>query len=396
MKKRIFSIFFSVILLFTFSVGISAASDDLATEAPGRTYLIDKVVADSIEGTSGFANEGAENLFDDDVATKFCTNVFPAVVTWQMDKEYVVDAVVLATANDNSGYPGRNPATWIFSGSKDGTNYTTIYEGKASDLDDVDFTYYLFTFSNSNAYKYYKLEIPEPESGTVMQISEFVLCEKSGGAGLPDDYPSSGKTPAKGSIIKGTLIGNETGWGGNAAAGRDAAFDGDVTTFFDPLGIGDGYAGIDAGEQYILTQIVIHPRDGYLDRYYGAEIQGSNDGENWTALFFSEDQAAEWDWQVIDESLIQNNTGWRYFRYYNEISHGDVAEVELYGYKVAGDTATAEAVAETPAETVAEEAPVTATAAAPQTFDPTLTVSLVSLAIAGSAGFISFKKRRSL
>ena len=147
-----------------------------------------------------------------------------------------------------------------------------------------------------------------------MQISEFILCEKTAKVmKMGDDYPSSGIKPAKGEIIRGDVIGLEVGWGDNAAAGAEAAFDGDVMTFFDPLAIGDGYCGVDAGAQYILTQIVIHPRNNFLDRYYGAEIQGSNDMVNWTSLYFAEEAAADWDWQVIHESMIQNNTGYRYF-----------------------------------------------------------------------------------
>ena len=393
MKKSVISIVLCAILLFTLSIAVSSASEDLATEAAGKTLLIDKVKQDSIVGTGSFANEEAKNLFDDDPGTKFCTNIFPAVVTWEMDKAYVVGGVVICTANDNASYPGRNPATWILYGSNDGTNYTKIYEGSAADLDDVNFTYYLFTFNNSSSYTHYKLEIPGPESGTVMQISEFILVEGSStGKTPPADYPSSGLKPAKGDIILGTIIGNEVGWGGNANAGAHAAFDGDVVTFFDPLGIGDGYAGIDAGAKYILTQIVIHPRDGYLDRYYGAEIQGSNDMENWTTLFFAEDAAAEWDWQVITEDMIQNNTGYRYFRYFNEVMHGDVGEVELYGYKVEETAATDATASATEASEPAAEAPV---ATAPATADM-MSVAIFSVALAGAIGFVSYKKRRNL
>ncbi|MBQ3860186.1 MAG: laminin G domain-containing protein, partial [Clostridia bacterium] len=66
-------------------------------------------------------------------------------------------------------------------------------------------------------------------------------------------YPSSG---AEGDIINGTVIGNAEGWGGNADAGAAAAFDGNPATFFDPLGVGDGFCGIDAGESYILDKVV--------------------------------------------------------------------------------------------------------------------------------------------
>lgn len=389
MKKRIFSIVVCAFLLFALAIGASGASDSLEKEAPGRTYLIDVIKKETISGTASFANEGPENLFDNDVTTKFCTNTFPAVVTWELTGAHVVDAVVIATANDNSQYPGRNPATWTLSASQDRTNYVTLFEGKASDLDDVDFTYFLFTFNNDVAYPYYKLEISGPESGTVMQISELVLCKK---ASLSTNYPSSGIAPKEGHIITGDLIGLETGWGGNPDAGRHAAFDGDANTFFDPNGTGDGYCGIDAGEPFILTEIHILPRNGYLDRFLGAEIQGSNDGENWTSLWYSDDAASAWEWQVITADMIENNTGWRYFRYFNEISHGDVAEVELYGYSVSGN---AEAkLAETQTEAAAEAPAADTSVPAAQTFDGFAVAAMAALA--GTAGIAFFKKRRNV
>ena len=130
--------------------------------------------------------------------------------------------------------------------------------------------------------------------------------------------------------FKGTVIGNETGWGDNAAAGAAAAFDGDAATFFDPLGVGDGFCGIDAGESYILDKAAILSRDGFADRFAGAMIQGSNDGENWTTLWTSDAQAASTtEYTIVTE--FENNTGYSQFRYFNDKNHGDVAEVEFYG-----------------------------------------------------------------
>ena len=193
-------------------------------------------------------------------------------------------------------------------------------------------------------------------------------------------YPSSGTAIPDGSVcIKGELIGNETGWGGSTTAGRAAAFDGDVTTFFDPLGVGDGYVGVDCGKPYVLTKIVIHPRTDFLDRFYGATIQGSDSLEEdaeWTDIWMSMDAATELTYQEILPDAFEsdaNGKAFRYYRYYNMLSHGDVAEVELYGYPEDGNieafpeptaaeetTAAAEATAETTAavEVPEMEAPV--------------------------------------
>lgn len=221
-------------------------------------------------------------------------------------------------------------------------------------------------------------------------------------------YPSSGVSIPEGSVVlsNATLIGNETGWGDNAASGRAAAFDGNKDTFFDPLGTGDGFAGIDAGKEYILTKIAILPRDGQLGRFLGGMIQGSNDGEDWVTLFESDEEADAFDWREITD--IDNNDGYRYFRYFNETSHGDVAEVELYGYAKDGSTATelaaakdaaAAAAAEAEAAAAAEEAaPVeeaaaeTAPVAAAQTADM---LGLAALAaVCAAAAYIASKKSR--
>ena len=186
----------------------------------------------------------------------------------------------------------------------------------------------------------------------------------------PAAYPASGTAVPEGSVlINGERIGLEEGWGGNAAAGRDAAFDGDVNTFFDPLGTGDGWCGIDAGEEMILTKIVIHPRDAWADRFNGGTIEGANeeDFSDAVALFLSVEAAGEVTFlDVSDEIEEADNTGYRYFRYINYTTHGDVAEVELYGKAVDGTNPTygaAEEVVEEPApapaveETPAEEVP---------------------------------------
>ena len=179
-------------------------------------------------------------------------------------------------------------------------------------------------------------------------------------------YPSSGVSVPDGSvIINGTVIGNETGWGGNAATGAAAAFDGDINTFFDPLGTGDGFCGMDAGKPYVLTKVAIHPRDAQLARFYGATIQGSNDGEEWTDIWMSLDEATEWTWHEVEaDEFDESGVAYRYYRYYNMLSHGDVAEVEFYGYPEDG------VVEEAPAETEAPAEETTAPAAEAETEAP--------------------------
>ena len=152
-------------------------------------------------------------------------------------------------------------------------------------------------------------------------------------AACASDYPASGTdVPAGSSLLEGSLIGETAGWNGQRDKGRHAAFDGDIYTYYDPSAKSseDAYCGVDLGTPCVLSKIVIMPREGWLDRYKGASIQGSNDREDWETLWVSEHSAREWDWQEITD--IDNNTGYRYYRYWNGVEHGDVAEIELYGF----------------------------------------------------------------
>lgn len=159
--------------------------------------------------------------------------------------------------------------------------------------------------------------------------------------GVCATYPSSGKQIPEGSVlIKGSIIGEKTGWDGSAQSGCKVAFDGDIYSFYDPT-IGantDCYAGMKLNEQYVLTMVCIMPRETYPDRFDGAMIQGSNDGENWTTLWQSNSGLDYSDWQVIKK--FKNNIGYSYYRYCNDRSHGDVAEVEFYGYAGTSDGLT--------------------------------------------------------
>ena len=323
--------------------GASYADEAAALASISGTSINDKIVEFSVGGdkgkTPGFAGEEAEKLWDSDNTTKYCSTYVPETSIIEMDATYGLNGIVMSTANDNSSNPGRNPNNWAILGSNDLENWAVLVNGNDTFFEDVDYTYYAASFDMTGGYKYFAFENLSTQSGT-FQLAEVVFCGAPADAAAVEaapaetteepaaaaTYPASG---ADGSIIKGTVIGNETGWGDNAAAGAAAAFDGNPATFFDPLGVGDGFCGIDAGESYILDKVVILSRADWNARFPGAMIQGSNDGENWTTLWTSDVEGTNPDYYTVTE--FENNTGYSQFRYYNTTEHGDVAEVEFYG-----------------------------------------------------------------
>ncbi|MGI6743420.1 MAG: discoidin domain-containing protein [Eubacteriales bacterium] len=265
---------------------------------------------------------------------------------------------------------------WI----RDNANWNGLDAGTPANVADVQGVYLFwdysdmlmggekFTVDNLEFVADYKVFDPLP-----VEVEEEPAAAPAAGA-----YPASG---VGGNIITGALIGNETGWGENADAGRAAAFDGDAATFFDPLGVGDGYCGVDAGEACTLEKVAILSRDGWASRFLGAMIQGSNDGENWTTLWTSDAEAVSTtEYAVITD--LQNNTGYRYYRYFNETSHGDVAEVEFYRAGAAPAAAAAPVAAAAPAKS----------APAAQTGD-IASIAVIALVATLSAAVI-IKKRR--
>ena len=307
-------------------------------------------------GSNGNGGEGPENLWDDDVTTKFYTASFPTISVASLSQAYAIDGIIMATANDNSSYNGRSPNEWAIFGSADNENWEVIAVGDDSFFEETDFTYYAAKIDPTKPYQYFQFQGTGSESGT-FQVSELVLCSSDAAS-----YPASGES---GNAMIGKVIGNETGWDGTAASGAASAFDGIAATFFDPLGVGDGYCGMEFDEPYILEKVAILSRSGWLDRFEGATIEGSNDGENWEELWCSDSAApSETEYNIVTE--FENNYGYKMFRYVNYTKHGDVAEVEFYG-----KPGTAEAPAPAAEEPKTEEPAPAAEEPTPAAEEPT-------------------------
>ena len=323
--KKLLAVIVAALMLGSFAVTASAA--DLANYAKDAT---------ATEWTAG-ETEGTQTLTYDLGGIK-PLGYFQ--ITWG---ENVPAAFTVATSSDNSSFADQYTTT-------DNAAAVTEIEVAAATS-----RYVKITITGEGSY----------------EVKELIVRKTKDEVDTSADakYPSSGVSVPDGSVvINGTVIGNETGWGGNAATGAAAAFDGDINTFFDPLGTGDGFCGMDAGKPYVLTKVAIHPRDAQLARFYGATIQGSNDGEEWTDIWMSLDEATEWTWHEVEaDDFDESGVAYRYYRYYNMLSHGDVAEVEFYGYPEDGVVDEAPAAEETTApETEAEtEAPAAEETTAP-------------------------------
>ena len=135
-----------------------------------------------VTGSNGYNNEGSENLWDNDTATKFCTNEFPTQSLAMYANPITVDGIIMATANDNASYNNRSPFEWAIYVSGDGENWTAIAYGDDTFFEETDFTYYAAALSAPvEGVKYVYFQSEGALSGCY-QMSELVLTGTAGEA----------------------------------------------------------------------------------------------------------------------------------------------------------------------------------------------------------------------
>ena len=179
--------------------GAGYATLDEAAASIGKTPVLG---AAFVTGSNGNNNEGPENLWDNDTATKFCTGEFPTQSLAMFANPITVDGIIMATANDNSSYNNRSPFEWAIYVSADGENWTAIAYGDDTFFEETDFTYYAAALSAPvENVKYVYFQSEGALSGCY-QMSELVLTGTAGEAA-----PATAETEAP---VEETMAPEET------------------------------------------------------------------------------------------------------------------------------------------------------------------------------------------
>ena len=138
------------------------------------------------------------------------------------------------------------------------------------------------------------------------------------------------------SINRSMVSSNVLPWENPVGVGTDAhawfAFDGSTDTIWDPYGdVDPGTSGlwvlVDLGEgnEQAVSLIRFMPRGHLPERMSGAVFQGSVDGQTWVDLYnITSTPPIGWNNIAID-----NDTPYRFYRYYAEIA-GDVVLIEYW------------------------------------------------------------------
>lgn len=117
------------------------------------------------------SGEDVTKLTDNTTSTKYLTSHAAAWVRFQSSTSQVVVQYTITSAND---VPNRDPKNWTLQGSNNGTSWTTL-NTQTNQSFSARFQKKTYSFSNSTAYTYYRLNVTAVQSGTILQFSEWEL-----------------------------------------------------------------------------------------------------------------------------------------------------------------------------------------------------------------------------
>lgn len=120
----------------------------------------DKIPLEYVDGTAGNnTNEGGAKLCDGSTSTKFCSRFNSSSGIYHIfrtSSEANVASYRMATANDSSQYPTRNPYSWTLCGSATATTSRTdsswvVIDSRTSDntMGSTNYTFYTFTVTGA-------------------------------------------------------------------------------------------------------------------------------------------------------------------------------------------------------------------------------------------------------
>ncbi|MER6144683.1 glycoside hydrolase N-terminal domain-containing protein [Streptomyces sparsogenes] len=136
------------------------------------------------------SSEGVDKTYDGNPSTKWCIEGPGSMVQWQVELPDPVEVASyrLTSAND---LPQRDPQEWAFSGSVDGTTWTTLDSRTLAAPFESRFQTKEFTCDHTRAYRFYRFAFVPKAGSSHFQVSEIGLSGVDlGGASMYLSSPS--------------------------------------------------------------------------------------------------------------------------------------------------------------------------------------------------------------
>lgn len=271
------------------------------------------------------SSEGVDKTYDGSTGTKWCIETPPSKVQWQVElpEPAEVASYRLTSAND---VPQRDPQEWTFSGSADGTDWTTLDRRTLAAPFESRLLTKEFACADSGAYRFYRFDFVPKTGVGHFQVAEIGLSgvELGGGGAV---YLSSPSGHSEGS---GAGTGSRTADISNSVD-RDPATVWRVEAAAPEIIWQVDLPGAVAVTSYALTAAPDRPRDD--PRRWA--LQASQDGQAWVTLDTQNPGAPFAGRGETRTFRITNSTAYRTYRLTlapGESSAGlQIAEIALVG-----------------------------------------------------------------
>jgi PKD repeat protein/type 1 glutamine amidotransferase len=122
-------------------------------------------------------NETVQQVVDGLTSTKWLTRTPTGWIVAKLGQPVAVNHYALTSAND---FPGRDPRDWTLQGSADGTNWTDL-DSRTGETFPQRFQTKQYSFTNSQAYQYYRLNITANSGEPLIQLAELWLFSPNAG-----------------------------------------------------------------------------------------------------------------------------------------------------------------------------------------------------------------------
>lgn len=233
-------------------------------------------------------NEEIDKLVDNTTSTKYLTFHTSGWVQYQISTGYVVTRYDISSANDAAE---RDPYTWTFQGSNNGSTWTTLDTRSGEDFPNR-FQTRSFSFSNSSSFTYYRLNMTN-NSGSILQLSELAIYGVPGSntnTATPTTPQQNTATPTP---TQPATLTDITNLGGTVSAQYydsptneeiDKLIDNTTSTKYLTFHA-SGWVQYQIGTGYVVTRYDISSANDAAERDpYTWTFQGSNNGSTWATL----------------------------------------------------------------------------------------------------------------
>ncbi|GLH96676.1 ThuA domain-containing protein [Phytohabitans aurantiacus] len=136
----------------------------------------EKVVEATASGNNP-PNETVQQVVDGSTGTKWLTREPTGWIVAKLAAPTVIGRYALTSANDSAG---RDPKDWALQGSADGLEWTTL-DTRTGETFPQRFLTKQYTFENSQAYQYYRLNITANNGEPLTQLAELWLVGSNAG-----------------------------------------------------------------------------------------------------------------------------------------------------------------------------------------------------------------------